>query len=177
MPIFKDADDYRRYLRLAAEAGDCAGVRVLAYALMPNHAHFLIEAESEQLSSFFRRLGVRHVGYFNRRHKRVGHLFQDRFKSKPVEDEAYFGVAVTYIHLNPVSGGLAKEPADYRWSSRRAWTSPDGLTDTARLAQLADLGALRQQEEDALRAPPSLAEPFPRRKGGRPRKGGADGRK
>jgi REP element-mobilizing transposase RayT len=167
-PVFRDQRDYRRYLATARTVLDLTDARVLAYALMPNHAHFLIEADLANLTAFFRRLGTRYAGYFNKRHDRVGHLFQDRFKSKPVETDAYLTTAVAYIHLNPVRAGLARDVLSYPWSSRAAWRRPDGLTDVDRLTELVGMAALRQAEADAVASPEAVPDPFAARRPGRP---------
>ena len=71
--------------------------------------------------------------YFNRKYKRVGHLFQDRYRSEPVEDDAYFLMALRYIHRNPVKAGFCEKPEEYLRSSYREYLlDADGsLTDTA----------------------------------------------
>jgi REP element-mobilizing transposase RayT len=160
MPIFRDHADYDRYLETAAAVAKVTGAQLLAYVLMPNHAHFLIEVDRPGLSSFFRRLGVRYAAYFNARHERVGHVFQDRFKSLPVETDSYFITAVTYIHMNPVKAGLSTSPTDYPWSSRGSWEFPDGVTALGRLGELADMDALRRAEAQALDSPEGLEDPF-----------------
>lgn len=116
--IFEDDTDHLRFLDMldhALKAGG-EGMALYAWVLMDNHVHMLLRSPLEQLSSMMRRLGCSYALYFNRRHNRCGHLFQDRFWSEPVETEAYFLTVLRYIHMNPVRGGLSTSP-DYRWSS------------------------------------------------------------
>ena len=92
---------------------------VYAWALMPNHAHLLIRTGVEPLSRVMRRLLTGYAVSFNRRHKRTGHLFQNRFKSILVEEEPYFLQLIRYIHLNPLRSSLVAtldELDAYPWS-------------------------------------------------------------
>ena len=91
--------------------------QIYAYCLMGNHVHLLMKAGDEPLSSLFKRFGVRYVYWYNHKYDRVGHLFQDRFKSAPVEDDAYLLAVYRYIAQNPVKAGLCEKPGGYRWAS------------------------------------------------------------
>ena len=96
---------------------------VLAWCLMENHVHLLVEDGGGVLSSAMHRLGTIYARHYNERAGRVGHLFRGRFLSSPVETESYLLEAVRYIHNNPSKAGLC--PAeDYRWSSYRDYLSP-----------------------------------------------------
>ena len=92
---------------------------VYAWALMPNHVHLLIRTGVEPLSGVMRRILTGYAVSFNRRHKRTGHLFQNRFKSILVEEEPYFLQLIRYIHLNPLRSSLVAtldELDTYPWS-------------------------------------------------------------
>jgi putative transposase len=82
------------------------GTSIYAFALMTNHAHLLIKSGTAGISAFMRRLLTGYAQYFNRRQKRVGHLFQNRYKSIICQEEAYFDKLIAYIHLNPLRAGL-----------------------------------------------------------------------
>jgi len=86
---------------------------------MDNHVHLLLKEEDEPLSDTMRRLCGSFVGWYNKKYDRVGHLFQDRFRSEVVEDDAYLATALRYIHRNPVKAGLCTDPSDFPWSSCR----------------------------------------------------------
>lgn len=91
--------------RLAEHAsGD--QIRIYAFALIPNHFHLLIRTLDLPLSTFMSRLLTGHSGYFNRRHDRSGHLFQNRYKSLVVDEDAYFLELIRYINLNPIRARL-----------------------------------------------------------------------
>lgn len=118
--IFEDDADRRFYLAVLTEELASHDGELLAWSLMDNHVHLLVRMRLEELSELMRALGSAYASFFNRRHDRVGHLFQDRFRSEPVESEAYLLTVVRYIHQNPVAAGLAPS-CEYRWSSYRAY--------------------------------------------------------
>ena len=85
----------------------------------------------ESLEQIFKRIGSRYVYYFNQKYKRIGHLFQDRFKSEPINDDSYLLTVLTYIHNNPVKAGLTETAAEYKWSSYGEYLKESTLLDTA----------------------------------------------
>ena len=90
-----------------------------AYCLMDNHAHLLLQEGSGTLSEIMKRIGIRYASYYKWKYQSTGHVFQDRFRSQPVEDDGYFLAVFRYIALNPVRAGVAKEPGEYNWCSYR----------------------------------------------------------
>ena len=118
--IFADDRDRLLFLDLLAECVTRFDWILFAYALMPNHFHLLVELTAETLSKGMQWLNGTYALRFNRRHDRVGHVLQGRFKSPPVEKESYLLELIRYIVLNPVRANLASRPEDYRWSSYRA---------------------------------------------------------
>ncbi|MFQ6024878.1 MAG: transposase, partial [Acidiferrobacterales bacterium] len=94
--------------------------RCHAYCLMGNHYHLLVETPEGNLSKGMRELNGRYTQAFNRRHRRVGHLLQGRFKAILVERERYLLALCRYVVLNPVRAKLVRSPAQYKWSSYRA---------------------------------------------------------
>ncbi len=109
------------------------GVRLFAYCLMGNHVHLAVETGRVPLSRLMKSLQTAYAQYFNRRHRRVGPLFQGRYKAFLVDREKYFLALVRYIHFNPVKAGLA-EGLKFRWSSHRfylgnapGWLSVEGV--------------------------------------------------
>ena len=128
--IFEDDLDKQKFLMLLAECKTKSGFNLYAYCLMNNHVHLLLKTGNEPLEIIFRRLGSNYVYWYNTRYERVGHLFQDRYKSEPVEDNAYLKTVIRYIHYNPVKGGLSKD-IHYPYSSFAAYERGDteGLTD------------------------------------------------
>ena len=124
--IFEDDEDYRQMtaiLRGLTDRYDDQGLHLLplctfyAYCLMSNHVHLLIQEREERISEIVKRIGVTYAHYFNKKYERNGHLFQDRFRSEPVDNIEYFVILLRYIHQNPLKAGIVANVADYRWSS------------------------------------------------------------
>ena len=120
--IFRDDVDCQVFLRVVAATVKAHGWLVYAYCLMGNHYHLLAETPQPNLSRAMRQLNGTYTQYFNRRHVRVGHLFQGRFKAILVERETYWLELTRYIALNPVAAGLVDSAAAWQWSSYRAYT-------------------------------------------------------
>lgn len=87
---------------------------------MTNHFHLVVQTPEANLSRGMHWLNGKYAAWFNRRHKRWGHLFGGRFKAILVEKETYFANVLRYVALNPVRAGMVERPEDYRWSSYRA---------------------------------------------------------
>lgn len=119
-PIFNDDADYLRFLEIFAETVTRFGWIVYSWVLMTNHFHLEICTPEANLSRGMHWLNGRYAQWFNRRYKRRGHLFQDRFKSVLVEGESYLLELARYIVRNPVRAGMVKRVDEYRWSSYRS---------------------------------------------------------
>lgn len=97
-------------------------VRCSAWTLMPNHFHLLVQSDRGCLASFMQCLLTGYSRYFNERHGRVGHLFQNRYKSPIVSSDGYCREVVRYIHLNPVRSGIVPSVdalEEYPWTGHR----------------------------------------------------------
>jgi len=117
---FNDARDEQKFLSYVNKYSDIFSYKVHAWCLMPTHFHLLLESTNRAaLSEFMRRLLTAYTVFFNRRHKRHGHLFQGRFKSYIVEKANYLLALSRYIHLNPVHSRRSAEPVKFRGSSLR----------------------------------------------------------
>ncbi len=127
--IFRDDADRGRFLQLLNQSVNIYTVKLHSYVLMNNHFHLLVETPLANLSEFMRHFNIAYIGYFNRRHNRVGHLYQGRFKAIIVDKDTYLSVLSRYIHLNPVRI-KALEKADpkekYRRLVRYPWSSLGG---------------------------------------------------
>lgn len=129
--ICEEDADRRVFMMALKEYKDVSGFKLHAFCLMPNHVHLLIEPAGEPLELIFKRLGVKYVGWFNRKYDRAGHLFQDRFRSENVEDNLYFMTVLRYILQNPMKAGMESQPGSYPWSSYLAYKKGIGsITDT-----------------------------------------------
>lgn len=165
--IFLEDADCRRFIDVLTAVRLASGCAVLAYCLMPNHIHLVLQTTDEPIGTVIKRLGVRYAGWFNRKYARVGHLFQDRFKSIPVEDDAYLVTLLRYVWNNPVEAGLAEHCADYPWSSRRHLGTTWPALDDARLRELVPEQTLSELREEG--APAALWSEEAVRTGRRPR--------
>jgi len=107
--IFDDDQDRKKFVFKLGKLVRDTGTAVYAWSLMPNHLHILLRSSAYGLPRFMRRLLTGYAIGFNRRHKRWGHLFQNRYKSIVCEEDAYFKELVRYIHLNPLRAGLVRD--------------------------------------------------------------------
>ena len=115
--IFIDDGDRELFLDTLGEAAERLNLDVFAFVLMDNHYHLLLRTNLRNLSKAMQWLGLTYARRLNNRLKRSGHLFQGRFKSMLVENDAYMMELSCYIHRNPLRAGLVRRLVDYRWSS------------------------------------------------------------
>ena len=135
--IFENDGDRLHFMSVLKECKEISGFRLHAFCLMPNHLHFLIEPAGEPLDLVFRRIGIRYAVWYNRKHQRAGHLFQDRFRSENVENDLYYMTVLRYILQNPMKAGLEPRLGTYRWSSYPAYAKGTGsITDTQYATEL-----------------------------------------
>jgi REP element-mobilizing transposase RayT len=120
--IFRDDEDKARFLeRLGqnVEEGKCS---VYAWVLMSNHVHILFQSGKDGISTTMRKLLTWYAQYFNRKHRRTGHLFENRYKSILCDEDNYLIALIRYIHLNPVRANIVTTLAEldrYPWSGHR----------------------------------------------------------
>lgn len=124
--IFYDIYDYELFLKLLKKLTHLEDERhqlllprciIYAYCLMPNHVHLLLREKEEPLASVMKSIGVAYAWHYNKKYQHLGSIFQDRFRSEPVNTDAYFFTLMRYIHQNPIKAGLVKEVREYEWSS------------------------------------------------------------
>ena len=117
--IFRSRKDREDFLRRLGELSEAGALSIYAWALMDTHFHLLLRTGNQSVSQSMRRLLTGYVVNFNRRHKRYGHLFQNRYKSILCEEDPYFLELVRYIHLNPLRAGKVenvKMLGSYPWA-------------------------------------------------------------
>ncbi len=124
--IFKDDSDRKEFLSILKDSLEKYATQLHGYVLMENHFHLILHTPSENLSRFAQRFNTAYTVYYNRRHKRNGHLYQGRYKAILIEKDSYLLVLSRYIHLNPVKIKMIKKISiseqieylrNYRWSS------------------------------------------------------------
>lgn len=119
--IFQDDEDYEKFLDVLKVCKDSGSFAVYAYCLMDNHIHILLKEKSESVSTAVKRISDRFVKWYNSKYQRKGHLFQERFKSEPVEDDSYFYAIMRYIHQNPLKAELCDKIEEYPYTSYREY--------------------------------------------------------
>lgn len=121
--IFEEPEDYWAFIKILSslrqrleDEGTCA-CRIYAYCLMPNHVHLLLCEKDWKLGDVVKSVAASYAFFYNKKYGRIGHLFQDRFKSEPCNTPGYFITLFRYIHQNPVKAGLVQTAAEYGYSS------------------------------------------------------------
>ncbi len=144
-PIVRDDADRQRRLDWLQRTVETYNWRLHAFVLLTNHEHLFLETPEPNLSAGMHLLNGSYTGYFNVRHRRVGHLFQGRFKAHLIEEEGYFTEISRYIHLNPVRARLVSKPEQWKWSSyagyRGSKTALGWVTYDRVLGEFGGLGA------------------------------------
>jgi len=115
--IFIDEEDPRKFIEILISKKELSCYDLYAYCLMGNHVHLLIKENEESISQIMKRINVSYAYHFNKKYSRVGHVFQDRYKSEAIEREKYLLAVVRYIHNNPVKAKITNSPSKYKWSS------------------------------------------------------------
>ncbi len=123
--IFHEEEDFQRYLETTKKISLESGVSILGYCFMTNHIHLLLREDYGNISVFMKRLDISYAYWYNWKYERIGHVFQDRFKSECVEDDAYLLTVIRYIHQNPVKASITSKPEEYEWSSCAAYYKAD----------------------------------------------------
>ena len=126
--IFYDGQDKSNYLKKIENLKDSFSCKIFAYCLMSNHVHLVMQIEDSDLSRFMQSLNIRYTSYFNKKYDRSGHFFQDRFKSKCVENQKYFLDVCRYVHQNPEKAGIC-QTKDYNWSSYHEYIGKEKIVD------------------------------------------------
>jgi len=115
--IFLENEDKEIFLDILGEVSKEYRFNIHSFCLMDNHYHLLLENKKENLSDGMRQINSKYASYFNKKYKRVGHLWQDRFKSWYVLNETYLFTLFKYIEQNPVKANMTKKIGEYRYSA------------------------------------------------------------
>lgn len=138
--IFLRDEDKLKFLDIITRASKKYNFLVYCYCLMDNHVHLLIYDNGNDISKIMKSISISYVAYFNRFYKRVGHLFQDRFRSEIIDEDPYLLEVSRYIHNNPVKAGIVEKPEEYKWSSYNIYVGMaenfGELLDTAKILAL-----------------------------------------
>ena len=141
--LFECPDDYNYYICLLKKYCAEVSLRVNAYCLMDNHVHLLLCDNEKELPVYMKKIGVSYAWYFNSKYSRTGHLFQDRYKSIPIDSTRQLLSTFRYILQNPQKAGICKTQ-EYRWSSYREYGDCSSFTDTTLFEEM--LGTFEEYE-------------------------------
>lgn len=128
--IFEDDEDRLKLMEVLARYKKISQCRFFAYCLMDNHVHILVQEVQEPISMMIQRVSSSYVIWYNGKHDRCGHLFQERFKSEVVETDSYFLTVLRYIHQNPIKAKIVNNIADYKWNSYLEYRDRKKIVDT-----------------------------------------------
>ena len=143
--IFVDEEDKSRIIDILGDKKKAEEYLLYAYCVMDNHIHLIIKEGQDPIASIVKRIAASYSYYFNKKYKRIGHVFQERFKSENIEDESYLLAAIRYVHQNPIKPGIGTVDG-YKWSSYRDYIGMGrNLTDKGEI-----LGILSNSNEKAL---------------------------
>jgi len=115
--IFHDNEDKKRFINILLSKKKGDKFKLFAYCIMDNHYHLLIKEEKENLATVMKMINSSFATYYNNKYKGVGHVFQDRYRSEPVNNDEYLLGVTRYIHNNPIKAGMVNRCQDYPWSS------------------------------------------------------------
>lgn len=115
--IFKNEGQKKYFIELLKLMVLKEPIEIAAYCLMDNHVHIATKGELEDLSLAIKKTNIKYAMRFNKDTERIGHVFQDRYKSEIITDDKYLMMVIRYIHNNPVKAKIVTSPDDYRWSS------------------------------------------------------------
>ena len=114
--IFIDEEDKGKFIKIVFKKKADDAFKLYAFCIMDNHVHLVIKEQNEPISRIVKKITTSYAYYFNAKYKRVGHLFQDRYKSETIEDEPYLLSVIRYVHNNPEKADITKKEK-YKWSS------------------------------------------------------------
>ncbi len=135
--IFYDDIDRNKFLKTLKNTKENYEYIIYAYCLMGNHVHLLVEIPNKKISNIIQSIGITYALYFNKKYDRVGHLFQNRYNSKCVENEIYFLNVIRYIHRNPENANICSTE-EYKWSSFKDYLYYSNLVSTENVLNLFD---------------------------------------
>ena len=116
--IFEKGEDIKYYIKIMYELKKEYNIKIIAYCIMNNHAHILIQTEDvKELSKYMQRLNIKYGKYYNKKYKRVGYVFRDRYRSEGIYNEEHLYNCINYIYENPVKAGICDVASKYPYSN------------------------------------------------------------
>lgn len=128
--IFEAEKDKEQFLIFMKKYYQEYQIKIIAYCIMDNHAHFIIYSEDiNQISAYMHKINGIYAIYYNKKKNRVGYVFRDRYKSQYIYDREYLFKCIKYIHLNPVKAKMVKTEGEYKYSSYQDFINKEGYID------------------------------------------------
>lgn len=116
--IFEKPEDIKYYVKIMYKIKEEHNIDIIAYCIMNNHTHMLIETKAiEQLSKYMQRINTTYGKYYNKKYSRVGYVFRDRYKAEGIYSEKHLYNCIKYIHNNPVKAGICNKAEEYPYSN------------------------------------------------------------
>ncbi len=129
--IFQEEEEKEKYLSLLKQYYLKYNIDIIAYCIMNNHAHLMLySSQIQNISNFMQKVNARYAMYYNKRKNRVGYVFRNRFKSKPIINQKQMYTCIKYIHMNPVKANITKEEGKYKYSSYNDYINKTGFLNT-----------------------------------------------
>ncbi|MDY0234978.1 MAG: transposase [Gudongella sp.] len=129
--IFEKKQHKEFLLEILKQSKENLDVEIGAYCIMNNHFHLIAKGDLSEVSQLLKKINIRFAMLYNKNLERVGHVFQDRFRSESIYNDNHLIQAISYIHNNPVKAGLTTKITDYKWSSYSEYfTKADSIIST-----------------------------------------------
>jgi len=148
--IFFDEQDYLKFQSIIRKTKKTFFYQLYSYVLMPNHIHLELKDSYGKLSQIAHSIGTSYANYFNKKYKRTGHLFQNRFQSKNVENSYYMLNLVRYIHQNPMKANICKIN-QYQWSSYLEYFKEEEVRESEKIVDTKEILLLFSPEKEKAR--------------------------
>ena len=134
--IFKDDEDCVKFIDILQQSKEKSRFELYGYCLMGNHVHLLLHEGKESVSLTMQRMCSSFAYWYNWKYDRIGHLFQERYKSEVVESETYLITVLRYIHQNPIKAGITNSVEQHKWSSYHEYIFKKNIIDTEFILEL-----------------------------------------
>ena len=149
--IFESNEEKQRLLDDISVKQNEFEFSIYAYCIMDNHVHIVINSKDKDISTIMKGIAIRYAYFYNVQHNRIGHVFQDRFKSETVEDERYLMAVIRYIHNNPVKAKIVNRSEDYQWSTYRQFLrNPNPASSTVKVDTQYVLSIIAKEQQAAI---------------------------
>ena len=144
--IFNEHSDYEFFLELLLKLSKDYDVIIHTYVLMTNHYHILLETKQNNLSKAIQFLNDKYAKYYNKKYKRVGHLWQGRYKSYALYDDAHFWIVAKYIERNPIKANMVNDINQYNYQSFFEWKNRSKNYELLNNSKIFDMTLLEYEE-------------------------------